>query len=127
MYRPLALIALLALPCAAQDTLPSQPIEGPARLRAASVDAAWIAGAAALDLSASRYGLSQCARCYEANPVMRSTGGAVAMKLAATGIGVAWADHLRRKGDRRGAKIVRWTLVGLQVALAGNALAHAHR
>jgi hypothetical protein len=92
-----------------------------------SVDAAWIAGAAALDLGTSRYSLGRCSGCYEANPLMRSTSGAVAVKLAATGIGVVWADHLRRKGDHRGAKIVRWTLVGLQVALAGNALAHAHR
>ncbi len=99
----------------------------PSRLRQASVDAAWIGGAAALDLGLSRYGLAHCHACYEGHPLMRSDSLAVAMKLAGTAVGVAWADHLRQKGDRRGAKIVRWGLVGLQVALAGNALVQARR
>jgi hypothetical protein len=104
----LMLIILLAIPAAAET-----------RLRAASIDAAWIGGAAALDLWSTDHALSRCPTCYEGHPLMRGNLPArVGIKLAMTGVGVAWADHLRQKGDRRGARLVRWGLVGLQVGFA---------
>jgi hypothetical protein len=129
---PVLLIGLLS-PCVAQEPAdpwgppPPPPPAETGRLQAASIDAAWIGGAAALDLGASRWALARCAGCYEANPLMRSVPVAIVAKAGATAVGVAWADHLRRKGDRRGARIVRWSFVGLQVALAGNAIVQAHR
>ncbi len=91
------------------------PSEG--RLRAAAIDAAWIGGAGALDLWTTEYALDHGA--HEAHPIMRGGLPArVGVKLAMTGVGVAWADHLRRKGDRRGARLVRWGLVGLQIGFA---------
>ena len=90
------------------------------RLRAASIDAAWIGGAAVADLWTTDYTLRRYPSCYEGHPFMRGPLLARAgVKLAMTGVGVAWADHLRRKGDRRGARLVRWGLVGLQLGLAG--------
>ena len=86
------------------------------RLRAAAIDAAWIGGAAALDLWSTDHAFGRCPTCYEGHPLMRGGLPArVGVKLAMTGVGIVWADHLRRKGDRRGARLVRWGLVGLQV------------
>jgi hypothetical protein len=119
----LLLAVLLAPRCAltqeaAADPWRQQP-RPEQRLRAAMADAAWIGGAAAIDLWSTERALSRCPACYEGTPWMR--GGLPAragIKLAMTGVGVAWADHLRKKGDRRGARIVRWGLVGLQLGFA---------
>jgi len=73
---------LRPLPCAAQapadpwDAPPPAPAESRSPLRDAAVDVAWLGGAAGLDLATTRYGLSQCASCREANPLASSSTGA---------------------------------------------------
>ncbi len=120
----LLFLAPLLLPtCTSAEATPADPWEPvphtEGRLRAAAADAAWIAGAGAVDLWTTQHALSRCSSCYEGTPWMRgSLPARVGLKLAMTGAGVAWADHLRRKGDRRGARLVRWGLVGLQVGFA---------
>lgn len=107
---------------------PAPPVEATGgRLRAAAVDAVWIGGAGGVDLWSTERALGRCPGCYEGHPWMRGGLPArVGMKLAMTGAGVAWADHLRRKGDRRGARLVRWGLVGLQLGFAAWNLRQAH-
>ena len=126
-FEHVLIATLLSLCCAVAG---AGEFEGPpeprGRLRAAAIDAAWIGGAAGLDLWSTDHALGRCRTCYEGTPWMRGSLPARAgVKLAMTGVGVAWADHLRRKGDRQGARLVRWGLVGLQIGFAAWNLSRA--
>lgn len=94
-------------------------------MREAMKDAAWMAGAAALDLGASQYALSKCPACYEGNPLMRSTGTALATKAVATAAGGWICYELRKHGHEREARWFRWGIVALWSGLAVNAAVHA--
>ncbi len=86
--------------------------------RASLRDAAWIGGAAATDLWSTELVLRGGGR--ETNPIMRGGMPARAgIKLAVVGFGVAWADHERKNGNARRARIIRWSFVAAQVAFAG--------
>jgi len=130
------MLVIAAVLLAAQTAIPTADPWGPpppppaaergGRLRAASLDAAWIGGSAALDLGVSRWGIDR-GLLVEVNPLMRSGPPAIAMKAAVAVAGVVVCDHLRQRGHPKGARIARWAIVAVHVALAGNAIVQAHR
>ena len=80
-------------------------------------DVAVLSLAAAADLASTRYGLSVGLR--EGNPVMSEPAVSIAVK-AATVAGTAYAcGRLRRDGHPRAAKVLRWTVAGLWLGVAG--------
>ena len=82
-------------------------------------DVAVLSLAAAADLASTRYGLAHCPECREGNPIMSEPAVAIAVKAAAVA-GTAYAcDRLRKDGHRRAAKVLRWTVAGLWLGVAG--------
>ena len=123
----LVFLAALLAPAHAAAQVVDVTTPAPGRLRAAAVDAGWMATGAGLDLGASRWAFARCSTCYEGNPVMRSVPTAIVIKAAGIGMGTLVCDHLRQHGHPRGARIFRWVVVGAQIALAGNAIAASRR
>ena len=136
MRKMLLVVAVLGmlrpLPCAAQAPAdpwgsPPAPAESHSPLRDAAVDVAWLGGAAGLDLASTRYGLSRCATCREANPLAASAGTALALKVGATAVAGWGCYELRRHGHPRGAKWLRWGIVAVWSGAAVNNVIRARR
>lgn len=128
----MVLLGALVLPALAFGQAPPVdpwgPPPPPSRpLRDAAVDVAWMGAAAGLDLASTRHALARCAGCYEGNPLMRSSGQAAAVKLAATAAAGWGCYELRKRGHRRAATIARWTIVGLWGGAAANNMIQARR
>ena len=76
-----------------------------------TVDVVSLSLAAGADVASAHYALSQCAGCYERNPLMRSGSAQIALKAASIA-GTAWAcDRLRQDGHKGLARVLRWTVV----------------
>jgi hypothetical protein len=90
-------------------------------------DVSWVGGAAMLDLGATWWAERRCPTCYEANPLMRSTGTRLAVK-AATSATVVWGCYeLRRRGHDRAARIFRWMAVAVWSGVAVNNVLQTRR
>ena len=95
--------------------------EGPGPLRAAAIDAAWVAGAGAFDVAVSRYAQDRCPSCSELNPLARATGGrfdtsdAALLKAGFTAGFALVSYELHKAGRHREAKLARWVVVGVWV------------
>lgn len=126
--KPIQVVVLVVAALAPSSAMASDanPVAGnTSPIRAAMVDTAWIAGASALDLGATRYALGHCPRCYEANPLMQ-TGTRMVIVKAATTAGAGWICYkLRKDGHPRAAKVFRWVTVAAWSGLAVNATLRA--
>lgn len=118
---------LVAVPCSGQEDPWGPPLRPARPLRDAAVDVAWMGAAAGLDLATTRYALARCAGCAEGNPIMRSSSGAAAVKVAATAAAGWGCLELRRHGHPRAAKALRWTVVAVWGGVAAHNLVQAHR
>ncbi len=94
-------------------------------LRDAMYDVAWIGAAGALDLASTRHFMTNCPTCYEANPLIRSYSGAVAVKLAGTAAAGWGCYELRKRGHPNAARWIRWGIVALYSGAAVNNLIRA--
>ncbi len=103
----------------------SPPSPSARPLHEATIDAAWMAGAAGVDLASTEYAGHYWPDFREANPWMQTSGRALAVKAGATAAGGWLCYELRKHGHPKGARWLRWGIVAVWSGAAINNLARA--
>lgn len=85
-----------------------------------ATDVAVISVAAFADVASTHYALKNCAQCYEFNPIMREPATSILLKSVGVATTVYAASYLRKRGHKKWAKFVRYTVFGLYMGLAVN-------